>query len=74
LDIRAGTKIIEESALLVRHGFVPVIGYAKRLMPRRHAEAQVYDARRGRVGCRRSTQEGKAKQQDRKQAKGAQHG
>ena len=43
-------------------------------MPRGHAEAQVDDARGGRVGRRRSNQEREAKEQDSQQARGAQHG
>ena len=74
LDIGARPEIVKERAPLVCHGLVPVIGCAERLMPGGHAEAQVDDARGGRVGRRRTNQEREAKEQDSQQARGAQHG
>jgi hypothetical protein len=62
LDIGARPEIVKKRAPLVCHRLVPVIGCAERLMPCGYAEAQVNDARGGRGGRRRSTQEGEAKE------------
>jgi hypothetical protein len=50
LHVGAGTEVVEEGAALVGHRFVPVAGDAERLVPGRHAVAQVNGAFRGEGG------------------------